>query len=281
MKEKNAWMMNGFLGIILIAALLAGTVFSFVEQQFMIGGLCLIVAVTLGSGITLVQPNQSAVVIFLGKYMGSIRREGIVITVPFSVRKTISLRVRNFNSKRLKVNDVNGNPIEIAAVIVFKVVDAAKAVFDVDRYEQFVEIQSETAIRAVATKYPYDTFKDVELTLRGNAEEVSSQLTSELQDRLTVAGVEVIEARLTHLAYSTEIAQAMLQRQQASAIIAARKQIVEGAVGMVQDAILQLEKDGGMELDDERRVSMANNLLVSIVSDHGTQPVINTGSLYQ
>ncbi|GAQ17214.1 SPFH domain/Band 7 family protein [Oceanobacillus picturae] len=281
MKEKNAWMMNGFLGIILIAALLAGTVFSFVEQQFMIGGLCLIVAVTLGSGITLVQPNQSAVVIFLGKYMGSIRREGIVITVPFSVRKTISLRVRNFNSKRLKVNDVNGNPIEIAAVIVFKVVDATKAVFDVDRYEQFVEIQSETAIRAVATKYPYDTFKDVELTLRGNAEEVSSQLTSELQDRLTVAGVEVIEARLTHLAYSTEIAQAMLQRQQASAIIAARKQIVEGAVGMVQDAILQLEKDGGMELDDERRVSMANNLLVSIVSDHGTQPVINTGSLYQ
>ncbi|MCG3421152.1 SPFH domain-containing protein [Oceanobacillus jordanicus] len=281
MKEKNAWMMNGFLGIVLIAALLAGTVFSFVEQQFVIGGLCLIVAVTLGSGITLVQPNQSAVVIFLGKYMGSIRREGIVITVPFSVRKTISLRVRNFNSKRLKVNDVNGNPIEIAAVIVFKVVDAAKAVFDVDRYEQFVEIQSETAIRAVATKYPYDTFKDVELTLRGNAEEVSSQLTSELQDRLTVAGVEVIEARLTHLAYSTEIAQAMLQRQQASAIIAARKQIVEGAVGMVQDAILQLEKDGGMELDDERRVSMANNLLVSIVSDHGTQPVINTGSLYQ
>lgn len=281
MKEKNAWMMNGFLGIVLIAALLAGTVFSFVEQQFVIGGLCLIVAVTLGSGITLVQPNQSAVVIFLGKYMGSIRREGIVITVPFSVRKTISLRVRNFNSKRLKVNDVNGNPIEIAAVIVFKVVDAAKAVFDVDRYEQFVEIQSETAIRAVATKYPYDTFKDVELTLRGNAEEVSSQLTSELQDRLTVAGVEVIEARLTHLAYSTEIAQAMLQRQQASAIIAARKQIVEGAVGMVQDAILQLEKDGGIELDDERRVSMANNLLVSIVSDHGTQPVINTGSLYQ
>ncbi|MFD2628825.1 SPFH domain-containing protein [Oceanobacillus kapialis] len=280
-KEKNAWSMNGFLGIILIAALLAGTVFSFIEQQFIIGGICLIVAVTLGSGITLIQPNQSAVVIFLGKYMGSIRKEGIVITVPFSVRRMISLRVRNFNSNRLKVNDVNGNPIEIAAVIVFKVVDAAKAVFDVDKYEQFVEIQSETAIRAVATKYPYDTFKDVELTLRGNAEEVSSELTAELQDRLKVAGVEVIEARLTHLAYSTEIAQAMLQRQQASAIIAARQQIVEGAVGMVQDAITQLEKSGGIELDDERRVSMANNLLVSIVSDHGTQPVINTGSLYQ
>lgn len=280
-KEKNAWAMNGFLGILIIALLLSGTVFSFIEQQFVLGGICLVLAITLGSGITLIQPNQSVVVIFLGKYMGSIRREGIVITIPFSIRKTISLRVRNFNSKRLKVNDVNGNPIEIAAVIVFKVIDAAKAVFDVDRYEQFVEIQSETAIRAVATKYPYDTFEGIELTLRGNAEEVSSELTTELQERLKVAGVEVIEARLTHLAYSTEIAQAMLQRQQASAIIAARKQIVEGAVGMVQDAIERLEKDGLVELDDERRVAMTNNLLVSIVSDHGTQPVVNTGSLYQ
>ncbi|WP_461176487.1 SPFH domain-containing protein [Virgibacillus ainsalahensis] len=281
MQERNAWMMNGFLGIIVIALLLAGTVFSFVQQQFVLGGICLVLAITLGSGITLVQPNQSVVVIFLGKYMGTIRREGIVVTVPFSVRRTISLRVRNFNSNRLKVNDVNGNPIEIAAVIVFKVVDSAKAVFDVDKYEQFVEIQSETAIRAVATKYPYDTFQNVELSLRGNAEEVSNQLTTELQDRLTVAGVEIIEARLTHLAYSTEIAQAMLQRQQASAIIAARKQIVEGAVGMVQDAIGQLEKDGLVDLDDERRASMTNNLLVSIVSDSGTQPVVNTGSLYQ
>lgn len=281
MKEKPAWTLNGYVGILIIVALLAGTAFSFMKGQFILGIISLIVAITLASGITLVQPNQSAVVIFLGKYMGSIRNEGIVITVPFSIRKMVSLRVRNFNSNRLKVNDVNGNPIEIAAVIVFKVVDSAKAVFDVDRYEQFVEIQSETAIRAVATKYPYDIFSDEELSLRGNAEEVSNELKVELQDRLKVAGVEVIETRLTHLAYSTEIAQAMLQRQQASAIIAARKLIVEGAVGMVQDAIAQLEKDGAVELDDERRVAMANNLLVSIVSDHGTQPVINTGSLYQ
>ncbi|WP_339230937.1 SPFH domain-containing protein [Oceanobacillus sp. FSL K6-2867] len=281
MQEKKAWMINGFVGILLVALLLAGTVFSFIQEQFVLGGICLIIAVTLGSGITLVQPNQSVVVIFLGKYMGTIRQEGIVVTIPFSVRRTISLRVRNFNSNRLKVNDVNGNPIEIAAVIVFKVVDAAKAVFDVDKYEQFVEIQSETAIRAVATKYPYDTFENVELTLRGNAEEVSNELTEELQDRLKVAGVEVIEARLTHLAYSTEIAQAMLQRQQASAIISARKQIVDGAVGMVQDAIERIEKEGIVDLDDERRVAMINNLLVAIVSDHGTQPVINTGSLYQ
>lgn len=281
LREKDAWMMNGFVGIVAIAVLLAVTVVSFFQEQVVIGAISLIVAITLGSGITLIQPNQSVVVIFLGKYMGSIRKEGIVVTIPFSVRRTISLRVRNFNSKRLKVNDVNGNPIEIAAVIVFKVVDAAKAVFEVDKYEQFVEIQSETAIRAVATKYPYDTFADAEMTLRGNAEEVSSQLTTELQERLTVSGVEVIEARLTHLAYSTEIAQVMLQRQQASAIIEARKLIVEGAVGMAQDAIGQIEKDGLVDLDDERRVAIINNLLVSIVSDHGTQPVVNTGSLYQ
>jgi len=281
MQERKAWAMNGFAGIIIIAALIAGAVLSLIGGQIVIGGLCLVIAVILGSGITLIQPNQAVVVIFLGKYMGTIRREGIVITVPFSMRRTISLRVRNFNSKRLKVNDINGNPIEIAAVIVFKVVDAAKAVFDVDQYEEFVEIQSETAIRAVATKYPYDTFENVELTLRGNAEEVSNELTAELQDRLKVAGVEIIEARLTHLAYSTEIAQAMLQRQQASAIVAARKQIVDGAVGMAQAAIQQMEKDGTVELDDERRVAMINNLLVSIVSENGAQPVVNTGSLYQ
>lgn len=281
MRERDAWVMNGYLGIVVIIALVGLTIFSFIQQYFVIGVIFLLIAIALGTGITFIQPNQSVVVIFLGKYMGSIRHEGIVVTVPFSVRRTISLRVRNFNSKKLKVNDVNGNPIEIAAVIVFKVVDSAKAVFDVDRYEQFVEIQSETAIRAVATKYPYDTFENEELTLRGNAEEVSNELTTELQDRLTVAGVEVIEARLTHLAYSTEIAQAMLQRQQASAIISARKKIVDGAVGMVQDAVERIEKEGIVDLDDERRVAMINNLLVAIVSDHGAQPVINTGSLYQ
>ncbi len=280
-REKDAWMMNGYVGILAIAILVAVTIMSFYEGQFIIGGIALIVAIVLGSGITVVQPNQAAVVIFLGKYMGGIRKEGIAVTVPFSMRRMVSLRVRNFNSSRLKVNDVNGNPIEIAAVVVFKVVDAAKAVFEVDRYEKYVEIQSETAIRAVATQYPYDTFTDDEMTLRGNAEEVSKELAKDLQERLTVAGVEVLETRLTHLAYSTEVAQAMLQRQQASAIIAARKQIVEGAVGMVEDAIAQLEKDGVLELDEERRATMVNNLMVSIVSDNGTQPVVNTGSLYQ
>lgn len=203
MQERKAWSINGILGIGLIIVLLALGAFGIYQQYFALGIVLILIAGILISGITIVQPNQSIVVIFLGKYMGTVRREGILVTVPFSVRRTISLRVRNFNSNRLKVNDVNGNPIEIAAVVVFKVVDAAKAVFDVDQYEDFVEIQSETAIRAVATTYPYDSFTNEELTLRGNADEVSNQLTAELQDRLQVAGVEVIEARLTHLAYST------------------------------------------------------------------------------
>ncbi|MBB6453174.1 regulator of protease activity HflC (stomatin/prohibitin superfamily) [Salirhabdus euzebyi] len=281
MQERKAWSINGFLGIIILLGLIGGAAYFIIQQEIVPAILLLILAIFLGSGITIVQPNQSVVVTFLGKYMGSIREAGIFVTIPFSIRRTISLRVRNFNSKKLKVNDVEGNPIEIAAVIVFKVVDAAKAVFDVDQYEQFVEIQSETAVRHVATKYPYDTYEDDILSLRGNAEEVSNELTRELQDRLKVAGVEVIEARLTHLAYSTEIAQAMLQRQQAAAIISARKLIVDGAVGMAQDAIMRLEKEGLVDLDDERRVSMINNLLVTIVSEKGTQPVVNTGSLYQ
>lgn len=280
MKEKKVFQLNGFLAVLLIIVLLGLAVFMFFKENLVLAILFVLIAGILGSGITIIQPNQAGVVTFFGKYLGTIRESGLFLTVPFTLRRTVSLRVRNFNSKKLKVNDVEGNPIEIAAVIVFKVIDSAKAVFDVDQYEQFVEIQSETAIRHVATKYPYDTYDNVELTLRGNAEEVSNELANELQDRLNVAGVQVIEARLTHLAYSTEIAQAMLQRQQASAIISARQKIVEGAVGMAQLAIKQLEQGNIIELDDERRVQLVNNLLVAIVSDKATQPVINTGTLY-
>lgn len=280
MVEKNAWKINGFVGVLLIGIFLALSVYLFYSGSITLAIIFLIGVVTLGSGITIIQPNQSVVVIFFGRYLGSIRESGLFLTVPFTVRRTVSLRVRNFESKTMKVNDVEGNPIEIAAVTVFKVVDSAKAVFDVDNYETFVKVQSETAIRHVATKYPYDNFEDDSLSLRGNAEEVSNELQVELQERLSVAGVEVIEARLTHLAYSTEIANAMLQRQQAAAIISARKKIVEGAVGMAQMAIQQLEKDNVIDLDEERRVNMVNNLMVAIVSDKSTQPVINTGSLY-
>ncbi|WP_350019883.1 SPFH domain-containing protein [Priestia flexa] len=280
MQERQAWILNGFVGILLILVAIIGGIFMLIQEVPLVGLPLIAIGGLLASGVTVVQPNQSQVVIFFGKYLGSIRSSGLFVTVPLTIRRTISLRVRNLNSKKLKVNDVEGNPIEIAAVVVFKVVDSAKAVFDVDSYEEFVAIQSETAIRAVATRYPYDTFENVELTLRGNADEISDELAKELQDRLEVAGVEIIEARLTHLAYSTEIASAMLQRQQATAILSARKKIVEGAVSMAQMAVEQLEQDGILDLDEERKVNMVNNLMVAIISDRGTQPVVNTGSLY-
>lgn len=280
MKEKNAWKVNGYLGILLIAVCCGGGIALLISGAPVIGVALLILAALFSTAITIVQPNQAMVVTFFGSYVGTIRESGMWLTVPLTLREKVSLRVRNFNSAKLKVNDVDGNPIEIAAVVVFRVVDSAKASFDVDNYEQFVEIQSETALRHVATKYPYDVFGESGYSLRGNADEIAGQLTEELQERLSVAGVEVMEARLTHLAYSTEIASAMLQRQQAVAIIAARQKIVEGAVGMVQLAIAQLQQEGVIELDEERKAAMINNLLVAIVSDRSASPVINTGSLY-
>jgi len=240
-----------------------------------------VLSIVVLSSLVIVKPNEGKVVTFFGRYMGTIRSDGFWMIVPFSERKSISLRVRNFNSQKLKVNDAEGNPVEIAAVIVFRVTDTAKAVFDVDNYETFVEIQSETAIRHIAAKYPYDSFDEEMngITLRGNADEVAAELLTELQQRLVVAGVKVMEARLTHLAYSPEIAGAMLQRQQALAIVSARRKVVEGAVGMVELALNQLQEKG-IELDDERRAAMVNNLMVAIVSDRAATPVINAGTLY-
>lgn len=280
MNERKAWRINGFLVFLLTLILLAGAVYSFIKLNIVLGIILVIITIVLFAGMHIVQPNQAAVLTFFGSYIGSIRKPGFWFAVPFSLSKKVSLRVRNFNSEKLKVNDVEGNPIEIAAVVVIKVIDSAKAIFDVDNYEKFVEIQSETALRHVATKYPYDDFDGSGSSLRGNAEEIAAEIAQELQTRLSLAGVNVIEARLTHLAYATEIASAMLQRQQATAIISARQKIVEGAVGMAQMAIEQLQKDGTVELDEERKVAMINNLLVAIVSDRAAQPIINTGSLY-
>jgi regulator of protease activity HflC (stomatin/prohibitin superfamily) len=280
MKEYKAWKANGFLALLLVLAGLAGSIALLTLERFAIAVPLAILTLLLSTGLVIVQPNQSAVVTFFGRYAGTIRESGIWLTIPLSSRKKVSLRVRNFNSAKLKVNDVNGNPIEIAAVIVFRVVDAAKAVFDVDNYEEFVEIQSESALRHVASKYPYDHFEGEGLSLRGNSDEISTELAAELQERLSIAGVEMKEAKLTHLAYSTEIASAMLQRQQAAAILAARKIIVEGAVGMVEMAIARLEAEGIVKLDEERKAAMINNLMVAIVSDKAASPVINTGSLY-
>ena len=281
MNETRAWKINGFLAVVFLLVFMGAAVAAFVALRPVPGVLIVLVISILASGIIVVQPNQALALTFFGRYMGSVRDTGMWLTIPMCIRKKVSLRVRNFNSATLKVNDIEGNPVEIAAVVVFKVVDSAKAIFDVDDYEEFVEIQSETALRHVANRYPYDTFDDEEAySLRGNAEEVAAELAGELQARLAVAGVEVIEARLTHLAYATEIAHAMLQRQQASAIISARKKIVEGAVGMAQMAIEQLLQDNIVELDEERKVAMINNLMVTIVSDRSAQPIINTGSIY-
>jgi regulator of protease activity HflC (stomatin/prohibitin superfamily) len=279
MKENKAGSLNGFLGLLLMLATAALGIVLLVQEVISAGVILIVLSLIFSTSITVVQPNEAAVITFFGRYLGTIRESGLWLVTPFSTRKKISLRVRNFNSVKLKVNDVEGNPIEIAAVVVFKVVDSYKALFEVDNYDKFVEIQSETALRHVASKYPYDRFEGEGYSLRGNADEVASELSRELQQRLSVAGVEVVESRLTHLAYSTEIASAMLQRQQASAILAARQTIVEGAVGMVQMAIRKLEQEG-LHLDDERKAAMINNLMVAIVSDRSASPVINTGTLY-
>ena len=279
MLEKKAWAVNGFAVIILVLALLIGGM-SLMLQGHFVGIVLPIISFILMTGILVVQPNKSYALVFFGNYLGTIREPGLWFSVPFALRKGVSLRVRNFNSKTLKVNDIEGNPVEIATVVVFRVVDTAKAMFDVEKYEEFVEIQSETALRHVATRYAYDSFETEGLSLRSNPEEVSLELMQELQQRLQLAGVEVSEARLTHLAYATEIAGAMLQRQQASAILSARQIIVEGAVGMVEMAIERLEKDGVLNLDEKHKATMINNLLVSIVSERAVQPVINTGTVY-
>lgn len=287
MHEKKAWHLNGFVALLLFLLFTVGGAAALtvgVESSVFLavaGAVLLILAVLIVSSLTVVKPNEGKVLTFFGRYMGTVRKDGFWMIVPFAERKTVSLRVRNFNSQKLKVNDAEGNPVEIAAVVVFRVTDTAKAVFDVDHYETFVEIQSETAVRHIAAKYPYDSFNEDAngATLRGNADEVAAELLTELQNRLTVAGVEVLETRLTHLAYSPEIAGAMLQRQQALAIVASRRKVVEGAVGMVEMALTQLEEKG-IELDDERRAAMVNNLMVAIVSDRAATPVINAGTLY-
>jgi regulator of protease activity HflC (stomatin/prohibitin superfamily) len=232
-------------------------------------------------GFFIVQPNEARVLVLFGKYIGSVRESGFFYTNPFATKKHVSLRIHNFNSEKIKVNDLDGNPIEIGAVVVYRVVDSARALFDVENYEQFVAIQSETAIRALASEYPYDSHEDDKASLRGNPQQIAEGLQKQVQTRLEVAGVDIIEARISHLAYAQEIAQAMLRRQQAQAIIAARKKIVEGAVGMVQDALRMLAEQHIVTLDEDKKATMVNNLMVALVSDSDAQPVINTGTLYQ
>ncbi|MCW5581275.1 MAG: SPFH domain-containing protein [Luteimonas sp.] len=239
-----------------------------------------VVAVFLMLGVYMVEPNQAAVVSLFGKYVGTVKDNGLRWNNPFYSKKKVSMRVRNFESGKLKVNELDGSPIEIAAVIVWQVVDASEAVYNVDDYESFVHIQSEAALRSMATSYPYDQHEDGQMALRSHAAEISDHLQKELAERLANAGVRVIDARISHLAYAPEIAHAMLQRQQANAVIAARTRIVAGAVGMVEMALAELEKSGTVQLDEERRAAMVSNLLVVLCGDRGTQPIVNAGTLY-
>ncbi|MEY2470004.1 MAG: hypothetical protein QOF21_2702 [Actinomycetota bacterium] len=238
-------------------------------------------ALAMPVGFFLVKPNQSKVLVSFGKYKGTVRDEGFFWTYPWRIRRTFSLRIRTFDSDTLKVNDAVGNPVEIASVINWQVTDTAKAAFDVEDYESFVHIQTEAAVRHVASEYPYDDYEAGQVSLRGNADEVMATLQDELQERLQVAGVNVIDTRLRRLAYAPEIAGEMLRRQQAKAVVAARQTIVEGAVGMVDHALAMLSEQNIVALDEERKAAMVSNLLVVLCSDRGVQPVVNSGSLYQ
>jgi regulator of protease activity HflC (stomatin/prohibitin superfamily) len=290
-QERRARALPGYQVLfVLLAVTLAailGLVFRVVDlEQVGRGGTIAVVAVVLllvlgYRGLVAVDPNEARALVLFGRYDGSIREQGFWWVNPFARRPRISIKVRNFESQRLKVNDHDGNPIEIAAVVVWRVVDTAEALFEVDDYIEFLKVQTEAAIRTLTTSYPYEPHQSDQLSLRGNPHEVGEQLRAEVQERLKRAGLEVMDTRISHLAYAPEIANAMLRRQQASAVIDARTRIVEGAVSMVQMALDQLSAKHIVELDEERKATMVSNLLVVLCSEHETQPVVNTGTLYQ
>ena len=245
------------------------------------GVIALVIAVFLLAGLTPVTPGQARVIQLFGKYRGTIRDPGMQWVNPFTRRIRVSTRIRNHETAQAKVNDADGNPIEIAAVVVWQVADTAKATYSVDDYTKFVAIQTETAVRHIASRYPYTSHGEGDLSLRENAEEITARLSAEIAERVAPAGVQIIESRLTRLSYAAEIAQAMLRQQQASAVVGARQTIVQGAVGMVQLALQRLEEEGVVELDEERKATMVSNLLVVLCSEQATQPIVNTGTLYQ
>lgn len=281
--ERRAFRVNGFavlVGLLVLGVVMAGAGWA-AGVPALIGAAVawVIVAAVAASGFVVINPNEAKVVQFLGRYVGSVSDAGFQWVPPFTTKRRVTLRVRNFETAKLKVNDADGNPVEIGAVVVYRVTDSAKAAFSVDDYEEYVAIQSEAAVRHLATSHPYDAHDEGRTSLRDGAE-VAAELTTELSDRTELAGVEVLEARITHLAYAPEIAQAMLVRQQAAQVVAARTQIVAGAVGMVQLALNRLAEEGVVELDEERKAQMVSNLLVVLCGDRAIQPVVNAGSLY-
>ena len=279
--ETKVWRINGFLALAIVLVLYASaTLIALNSPPNPKWSILLILLASLSMrGFFVIHPNEAKAFTFAGTYVGSLRDQGFHWTNPFAMKRPVMLRVRNFASPVLKVNDALGNPIEIGAVVVWRVTDSAKALFNVDNYESFITVQAETAIRHLASRFPYDAAQDVE-SLRGSQDAVAAELREQLHSRLATAGIEIDEARLSHLAYAPEIAQAMLRKQQAGAVIAARRLIVDGAVGMVKMALSELEEQNVVTLDNERRAAMVNNLLVALVSESEAQPVINTGSLY-
>ncbi|QNN43924.1 SPFH domain-containing protein [Pedobacter roseus] len=282
-QEKIISPPSGYLTFAISIALLVASIFCFISEIFLWGGILLAVDIFLiFPGFLIINPNQSMVLTLFGKYLGTVKADGFFWVNPLTAKRRLSLKANNLNGQQLKVNDKLGNPIEIAAVVVWKVNETAKAVFSVENYMQYVNIQSEAAVRHLANIFPYDHAEGEEtsITLKDGAEKVSELLENELNERLSRAGIEVLEARISHLAYAPEIASAMLQRQQATAVIAARKLIVEGAVGMVEMALEKLSQKGIVELDEERKAAMVSNLLVVLCGDRHVQPVVNTGTLY-
>ena len=287
-QEREIRGLSGWMMTFVLAALVAGTVFGIVSAArdasplfVVLWTVALVFACFCFAGLTVVNPNQAKVLTLFGVYKGTIKSAGFWWVNPLTTRRKLSMRVRNFESGKLKVNDHDGNPIEIAAVVVWRIVESFEAVFNVDDYEHFVHVQTEAAVRILATTYAYDTHEDGKLSLRSSVGEITERLRHEIQERLAKAGIDVIEARISHLAYAPEIAGAMLRRQQATAVIAARQRIVEGAVGMVELALDEIGRKGVVQLDEERKATMVSNLLVVLCSERGVEPVVNTGTLYQ
>ncbi len=291
-RERGAWSTSGYLMFVLFLALLAYCVWRVIAfasgdpldseiPGFLIGtGLCVLALILISAGFYMIQPNQAAAITLFGSYRGTDRATGLRWVWPWMGKTKISARANNLISDRIKVNDLRGNPIEMAAQVVWRVTDTAQALYDVDDYKAFVMVQIEAAVRTIGSRYPYDDFSHAEITLRGNHDEVGVELRKELIARLTMAGITVDECGFTHLAYAQEIAGAMLRRQQAEAVVAARKTLVEGAVGMVEMALSMLSEKGVVELDDERKAAMVSNLMVVLCGERDTQPVVNTGTLY-
>jgi len=277
--EQQVRTASGLMALMLLLVLHGVAIFFLIRGMIVMAPVLVVLFVLL-FGLFIVQPNQAVVLQLFGRYIGTERTEGLRWANPFYSKKKVSLRIRNFESNKLKVNEIEGSPIEIAAVVVWQVHDSAEAIFEVDDYENFLHVQSESALRQMATSYPYDLHDEHKIALRSHSTEISEHLQREIQERLSKAGITVIEARISHLAYAPEIAHAMLQRQQANAVIAARTRIVAGAVGMVELALAELDKNGVVKLDEERKAAMVSNLLVVLCSDRSTQPIVNTGSLY-